>query len=121
MKRTIAFLISILFVLTLCGTYIFVSHSPRFNLTRIDIEGNHKVGEKEILEKAKIELGTNIFRMDLGRIEDHIREDKRIKDVWVKRKLPNRVLIEVEEKKPALWISTRQLRRTHEGTNRINR
>jgi cell division septal protein FtsQ len=105
MKRTIAFLVSVLFVLTLCGTYIFMSHSPRFNLTCIGIEGNHKVSEEEILEKAKMELGSNIFRMDLGRIEDCIREDERIKDVWVKRKLPNRVLIEVEEKKPALWIN----------------
>ena len=74
-------------------------------MTRIDIEGNHKVSEEEILEKAKMELGTNIFRMELGRIEDCIREDERIKDVWVKRKLPNRILIEVEEKKPALWIN----------------
>jgi cell division protein FtsQ len=105
MKRTIAFLVSVLFVLTLCGIYIFVSHSPRFNLTRIDIEGNHKVSGEEILEKAKIELGTNIFHMDLRRIKDHIREDDRIKDVRVRRKLPNRVLIEVEEKKPALWIN----------------
>ena len=105
MKRTIAFLVSILFVLTLCGMYIFISHSPRFNLTRIDIEGNHKVSEEEILEIAKIELGANIFHTNLGRIKDHIREDDRIKDVWVKRKLPNRVLIEVEEKKPALWIN----------------
>jgi len=105
MKRTIAFLVSILFVLTLCGIYIFVSHSPRFDLTQIDVEGNHKVSAKEILEKAKIELGTNIFRTNLRRIKDHIREDDRIKDVWVKRKLPNRVLIEVEEKKPALWIN----------------
>lgn len=105
MKRTIVFLASILFVLTLCGIYIFVSHSPRFDLTRIDVQGNQKVSKKEILEKAKIKLGANIFRTDLGRIEGRIREDDRIKDVWVKRKLPNRVLIEVEEKKPALWIN----------------
>lgn len=82
-----------------------MSHSPRFNLTRIQIEGNHKVSEKEILEKTQIELGTNIFRMDLARIEGCIREDDRIKEVWVKRKLPDRISIEVEEKKPALWIN----------------
>jgi cell division protein FtsQ len=105
MKKIVAFLASILFVLMLCGTYIFVSHSPRFNLTRIDIQGNHKVSEKEIKEKAQIELGTNIFRMKLGMIENLVREDKRIKKVWAKRILPNQLLIEVEEKKPALWIN----------------
>lgn len=105
MKRTIAFLLPILSVLTLCGTYIFVSHSTRFNLARIEIKGNHKVGKQEILEKTKIELGANLFCMDLGRIEDSIREDERIKDVRVKRKPPNQLLIEVEEKRPALWIN----------------
>ncbi len=105
MKRTVAFLISTFFVLTLCGTYIFMSNSPKFNLTQIDIEGNHKVSEKEILEKAQMELGTNVFRMDLRKIKEQIREDERIKEVWVKRKFPDRVLIEVEEKKPALWVN----------------
>jgi len=105
MRWKIVFAISILLITTLCGTYIFVSHSPRFDLARIYIQGNHKVSEKEIKEKAKIELGTNIFRMNLGMIENLVREDKRIKEVWAKRILPNQILIEVEEKKPALWIN----------------
>ena len=105
MNRTRASFASILFLLALCGMYIFISHSSRFCLMRTDVRGNRKASEKEILERAKIELGTNIFRMDLGKIHDRIKEDKRIKEVWVKRKLPDRLLIEVEEKKPALWIN----------------
>lgn len=105
MKKTLAFLGCILFVLILCGTYIFVSHSPKFNLTGIDIQGNHKVSEKEILEKAPMKLGTNIFRVNLRKVEDHLRGDNRIKEVQVKRALPDRIVIEVEEKKPALWIN----------------
>ena len=105
MNRTNASLISILFILALSGMYVFISHSSRFSLTRIDIRGNHKASQIEILEAAKIELGTNIFRMDLGKIQDRIREDRRIKAVWAKREFPDRLLIEVEEKKPALWIN----------------
>lgn len=105
MRWKIVFAISVLLITTLCGTYIFVSHSPRFNLARIYIQGNHKVSEKEIKEKTKIELGTNIFHMNLGMIENLVRGDKRIKEVWAKRILPNQLLIEVEEKKPALWIN----------------
>jgi cell division protein FtsQ len=105
MRWTVVFAISFLLITTLCGIYIFVSHSPRFNLARIYVQGNRKVSEKEIKEKVQIELGTNIFRMKLGMIENLVREDKRIKEVWVKRILPNQILIEVEEKKPALWIN----------------
>jgi len=105
MRWKIVFAISVLLISTLCGIYIFVSHSPRFNLARIYVQGNHKVSEKEIKEKAQIELGTNIFHMNLGMIENLVKEDKRIKEVWAKRILPNQLLIEVEEKKPALWIN----------------
>ncbi len=105
MNRTNAFLIPILFTLALSGVYIFISHSSRFCLTGIEVRGNRKTSEKEILERAKIRLDSNIFRIDLGKIQDRVREDSRIKEVRVKRQLPDRLLIEVEEKKPALWIN----------------
>jgi cell division protein FtsQ len=105
MNRKNAFLALILIVLALSGMYIFISHSSRFCLTRIDIQGNHKASEKEILKMAGVGLGNNIFRIHLGKIEDRIREDRRIREVWVKRKLPDRLLIEVEEKKPVLWMN----------------
>lgn len=93
------------FILVLSGIYMFMYYSPRFNLTQIDIQGNRKIDEKEILERTGIKMGANIFSLDLGKIEQQIREDKRIKDVWVKRKLPQAILIEVEEKKSALWVN----------------
>jgi cell division protein FtsQ len=105
MNRKNAFLAAILFVLTLSGMYIFISHSTRFCVAQIDIQGNHKASEKEILKEAGVELGTNIFRLDLSKIQDRIRGDQRIKEVQVKRRLPDRLLIEVEEKKPALWMN----------------
>jgi cell division protein FtsQ len=89
----------------LSGIYVFMYYSPGFNLTQINIQGNRKIDEKEILERAGIKMGANIFSLDLGKMEQQIREDKRIKKVWVKRKLPQAILIEVEEKKPALWIN----------------
>jgi cell division protein FtsQ len=93
------------FILVLSGIYVFMYYSPGFNLTQINIQGNRKIDEKEILERAGIKMGANIFSLDLGKMEQQIREDKRIKKVWVKRKLPQAILIEVEEKKPALWIN----------------
>lgn len=98
-------IILIVFILVLSGIYMFMYYSPRFNLTQIDIQGNRKIDEKEILERTGIKMGANIFSLDLGKIEQLVREDKRIKDVWVKRKLPQAILIEVEEKRPALWIN----------------
>lgn len=93
------------FILVLSGIYVFMYYSPRFNLTQVDIRGNQKIDEKEILERTGIKMGANIFSLDLGKIEQQIREDKRIKKVWVKRKLPQAILIEVEEKKSALWVN----------------
>jgi cell division protein FtsQ len=103
--RISVIIILIGFILVLSGIYVFMYYSPGFNLTQINIQGNRKIDEKEILDRAGIKMGTNIFSLDLGKMEQQIREDKRIKKVWVKRKLPQAILIEVEEKKSALWMN----------------
>jgi cell division septal protein FtsQ len=58
-----------------------------------------------MMEKLDTCLGQNIFRLDLDRAEKRLRDDVRLRDVRVERRLPGRILVEVEEKTPVLWIS----------------
>ncbi len=105
MKVTKAFLIFTALILTFGGAYIYAYHSPGFNVAEIRIRGNNKITFDEIMEKAELCLGKNIFSLNLKRIEERLREDIRIKDVQVKRRLPHCIFVEVEEKTPVLWIS----------------
>jgi cell division septal protein FtsQ len=100
-----AFLIFTAVILIFSGAYIYACHSPGFNVAEIKIKGNNKITPDEIRDKAKSDLGKNIFSLNLERIEDKLREDIRIKEVQVKRRLPCCILIEIEEKLPVLWIS----------------
>lgn len=105
MNKNRGFLILSGVILTFSATYIFACNSSHFNVSEIKARGNDKVSSDEIMEKAKSCVGANIFSLDLKRIEKRLRQDKRIKEVVVKRRLPGCILVEVEEKLPVLWIS----------------
>ncbi|MCK4403546.1 MAG: FtsQ-type POTRA domain-containing protein [candidate division Zixibacteria bacterium] len=105
MKVNKLFLISTAVILIFSGAYIYACHSHNFNVTEIKIRGNNKITTDEIRGKAESSLGKNIFSLNLKRIEERLREEIRIKNVQVKRRLPHCILIEVEEKLPVLWIS----------------
>lgn len=105
MKVNKAFLIFTAIILTFGGAYIYACHSPNFNVAEIKIKGNNKITTDEIRGKAESCMGKNIFSLNLERIEEKLREDLRIKDVQVERRLPRCILIELEEKMPVLWIN----------------
>jgi cell division septal protein FtsQ len=100
-----AFLIFTAIILTFSGAYIYACHSPRFNVAEIKIKGNNKITTDEIKKMAESCMDKNIFSLNLERIEEKLREDLRIRDVQVKRRLPRCILVEVEEKLPVLWIN----------------
>ena len=105
MKVSRAFLVFFAVILIFSAAYIYACHSPGFNVTEIKIRGNNKISVDEIRKKADSCLNKNVFSLNLERIEEKLREDWRLKEVRVKRRLPSTILIEVEEKSPVLWIS----------------
>lgn len=105
MTKNLIFLIFTASILIFGGTYIYAFHSAKYNVAEIQIKGTSKIAPDEIRKKAEACLGKNIFSLNLEGMEKKLREDLRIKDVRVERKLPNCILIEVQEKTPVLWIS----------------
>lgn|GEM_PF-1114546 len=105
MNKSKAFLLFTGVILIFSGAYIYACHSPGFKVTEIKIRGNNKITTDEIRGKAESCLGKNIFSLNSERIEEKLKEDVRIKDVQVERRLPRCILIELEEKMPVLWIS----------------
>lgn len=100
-----AFIIFSVLILILGGAYIYACQSPKFNVSQLTIRGNEKIPAEEI--KARIEpcMDKNILGLNVKRIEERLKEDGRIKDVRIKRMLPGSLLIEVQEKRPVLWIN----------------
>ncbi|SKA77011.1 cell division protein FtsQ [Clostridium sp. USBA 49] len=100
-KRNIIFfilLISIIIVLCL--------KIPYFDVSNIVVSNNKIINTNEILDIAKVSKGSNIFYMDLKKIEGNILKNPYILKANVKRKLPNTIYIAVEEREAVFYIKS---------------
>ena len=103
-KRTIFILkctmLSVLFItLILCAMF-----SPLFNIKTIEVQGNEKITENEIISLSQIQINENTFQLNKGEIKKKIKENAYINKVTIKRKLPSGIIITVEERKPAYLL-----------------
>jgi cell division protein FtsQ len=69
-----------------------------FNITNIEVRGNANVSEAQIKDKANIELGSNIFYMNFNDSKKQIMKNPYILGMKIKKVLPNKILIEIEER-----------------------
>ena len=78
--------------------------SPIFDLKEIVIENNDKVSTSEILELSKLHINDNIFQKLKIQIINNIKENPYIGMVKVKRILPDKISIDIEERKASFQI-----------------
>ncbi|MGJ8656103.1 MAG: cell division protein FtsQ/DivIB [Akkermansiaceae bacterium] len=72
-----------------------------------------------VLEIANVDLGGTIFSVDLDEVKRLLLDRPEIRDVKVKRTLPNTIDIQIDERVPVAWLSCRELglagRSPHKG------
>ncbi|BDQ37425.1 hypothetical protein SYK_17850 [Pseudodesulfovibrio nedwellii] len=95
-------LIAVLGVGLLYGYRLMTSH-PYFELKEIHVTGNDRLTHGDILNNANVALGLNCMEMNVGEVERKLSANPWIKSVTVRRDLPNRLYIKVQEKVPAFW------------------
>lgn len=100
------FFVLILFIGIIFILYKGVKSTSLFNLKNIEIRGNKKVEEKEIISKSNLKLGSNILFLRNSKIEENIKDIPLINNVVVKKKLPKTIEIEVTERIKRLQILT---------------
>ena len=71
---------------------------PYFNIANIEIIGNENVSKVEINDKVKSELGSNIFYDSFNNSKQQIMKNPYVVGVKVKKVLPNKIIIKIEEK-----------------------
>lgn len=95
-KRTIK--IFLIMILLIAGSILLAS-SEIFNVKKISVQGLDKLSDKEIISYSNIVIGENIFKINLSKSEYEIEKNPYIKKVEVKRKFPNNIVINIEERK----------------------
>ena len=85
-------------IILITGVIIFVLTTPIFNVNDIIVEGNQLVSSDEIISLSQIKLQENTFKNSKKEIINNIKENAYIENVQVKRMLPNKIQISVEER-----------------------
>ena len=94
-KKIIKFIILLAIII---GSIIFIMTTPLFYVTNVEIEGNSRITNDRINSLSKISLNVNTFQYSKNAIKKYIAEEPYINNVQVKRKLPNTIIINVEER-----------------------
>lgn len=100
-KRRLAWDRIVKVVLVIClfvGAGAFLCLSPTFNVNEIIVENNNLIPADTIRSLSRIELYKNIFKVDRSDTVEYVQENPYINSVKVKRVLPNKVKIIVEER-----------------------
>ncbi|MEA3454100.1 MAG: FtsQ-type POTRA domain-containing protein [Candidatus Caldatribacteriota bacterium] len=84
--------------------FAFIFSSNFCNIEEVIIKGNDCLSEDEILCSSKVKLGENIFKLDLKKSKDSLMQEPWIKEVEIKRVIPNKIIISIKERKPAAII-----------------
>lgn len=95
-KRVVWFILLMIIVAITAGCLF----APTFNIVSVSAEDGANVTSGEILEKAKIKLGENIFRINDSKIKKSIETLAYVKKAKIYRALPNRIILKVEEREP---------------------
>lgn len=77
---------------------------PYFNVSNIIVSNNKIINKEDIINTANVNYGTNIFYINLKKIETNILKNPYILKADVKRKLPNSISISVQEREAVFYI-----------------
>jgi cell division septal protein FtsQ len=79
--------------------YSFLTTSDRFALSGVEIAGCDEQRKEEALRQADIEVGCNIWSIDVSQVAERIRRLGWVRQVTVEKTLPNHVRILIAERR----------------------
>ncbi len=95
--------IPVLILIVLLGLLLFL-HSPYFALQGIEVVGNSYFQSEELLASISLPLEKNIFKIDRNSLAEELLENPLIAEIKLQRRLPDGLLIEVNEKRPLMYL-----------------
>lgn len=97
------FMIFVIVAAVFAGIYHYL-HRPTFAYGSVSIHGTKCLSEADILQLAGSQKPFNMFNVDADKVEEALRHDVRFKTVHAEYKWPGVLHINVQERKPALYV-----------------
>lgn len=83
------------------GVYRYTTSSPRFAVKDVQVSGLVRTSRDAILQMSGVNLGDNLFRLNLASVEARLLKSPWIREAHVARKLPSTLRVDVEEREAA--------------------
>lgn len=90
----------ILTMVIILFAFILIIVSGAFQITEILVEGNKNISEEQIISFSGLQKGTNLFAISKKSITNKLKENAYIDEVKIKRVLPNKISLIINERKP---------------------
>lgn len=74
--------------------------SPYLGIRETHVRGCKELTEKDVLALVDLKSGQNLLAVDAGAIRDRVQTNPWIKEVYIGREFPHRLVIEVRERTP---------------------
>ncbi len=85
---------------TVYGIKKWVSSCSYFFVSSIEVNGEKRLTDKEVLALSGIKVGDNIFAIDLKKVSERLSAHPWIRFADVERRFPDAVVIRIEERQP---------------------
>lgn len=82
--------------------------SPLLQVTRIKVNGYQHLGPQTVIQQAGIPSGINILSLDLDGVRKRLTQHPWIVAATISREIPDRIRIEIEERKPVALVKGKQ-------------
>ena len=101
-KRRMLFIILILVIVLF---FLIAFKTTLFIISNIEVRGNKKLTTDQVIKAIGNPKGENIFRISLNNMADNLDKHPYIKESVIKRKIPNKLLVNVKEREERLVLS----------------
>lgn len=95
-------MIFLIIIAAIIGIFVYI---PFFTLQDIKLTGAAYLTRDDIIKIGNIYMGEPLFQIETDEVTKRLRQDLRIEEVRVKRKLPFTLEVEVKERKPLATIA----------------
>jgi cell division protein FtsQ len=84
--------------------YSYLLSSPYFEIKETSVRGLKELTEKDILTLAQIKPAQNLFAVNTGAIKSRVSENPWVRNIYVGRELPNRLVLALQEREPVALL-----------------
>jgi len=113
LKRAVrtAFQLLLVFFSLFIGHWVYVRllEDPLFRVREVEVEGCRRIARETILSLTNMEGMPNLFTVSLRKVAEPLESHPWIEHVGVRKVFPNKILVQIEERKPIAILQLEDL------------